>query len=89
VATVFIPARLRRLTGGSERVAARGKTVLDIVDDVERRFPGFRAAVVEGDDVAPALAVAIDGDVVTGGLREPVGESSEVHFIPALSGGRI
>jgi molybdopterin converting factor small subunit len=87
VATVFIPARLRRLTGGAAQVPAAGATLREVVLDVDRRFPGFRAAVVEGDDVAPSIAVSIDGDVVSGGLSEPVGESSEVHFIPPMSGG--
>jgi molybdopterin synthase sulfur carrier subunit len=85
--TVFVPPRLRRLTGGLEQLPAVGSTVGELVADVERRHPGFRAAVVEGDEIASGLAVAIDGDIVAGGLGERVAADSEVHFIPALGGG--
>jgi molybdopterin converting factor small subunit len=87
VATLFIPARLRRLTGGLDRLAVDGDTVGALLEAVDRRFQGFRAAVVTGDEIDAALAVAVDGDVLAGGLAEPVGPSSEVHLIPALSGG--
>jgi len=87
VATVFIPARLRRLTGGLERVDVEGASVGALVEAIERRFPGFRAAVVVADEIDPALAVAVDGEVLAGGLAERVESSSEVHLIPALSGG--
>ena len=36
-----------------------------------------------------SLAVSIDGEIATGGLLDPVNESSEVHFLPALAGGTI
>jgi molybdopterin synthase sulfur carrier subunit len=85
--TVFVPPRLRRLTGGVEQLAAAGTTVGELVADVERRYPGFRAAVVEGDEIASGIAVAIDGDIVAGGLGERVAVDSEVHFVPALGGG--
>jgi molybdopterin converting factor small subunit len=35
----------------------------------------------------PDIAVAIDGEMGLDGLAEPVGEDSEVHFIPPISGG--
>jgi hypothetical protein len=32
--------------------------------------------------------VSVDGDLVTRGLDEPVRDTSEVHFVPALGGGQ-
>jgi sulfur-carrier protein len=87
VALVFIPTRLRRLTGGLDRVTVAGSTLRELIASLDRRFPGFRAAVVEGEELSPSIAVSIDGEVVPGALAESVGESSEVHFIPPLSGG--
>ena len=87
MATVFIPALLRKLTGGRESIIAKGRTVGQIIDDIERRFPGFRTQMVENGELKPSIAVSIDGEVAAGGLRDPVDESSEVHFIPALGGG--
>jgi len=87
MATVIIPALLRKLTGGKDRTLATGATLKDIIDDLERQFPGFRERVVAGDDLVGSLAVSIDGEIITGGLMEPVQPDSEVHFVPAIGGG--
>jgi len=87
MATVFIPTQLRRLTGGHDRAEVPGATVGELVDELERRFPGFRERVVEHGDLSPSLAVSVDGVISGGGLLEPVGPESEVHFVPALGGG--
>jgi len=87
MATVVVPAQLRRLTGGKERVVARGRNVGQIIEDLERQFPGFRAQLMENDDVKPSVAVSVDGEMGTGGVLDPVGEASEVFFLPAIAGG--
>ncbi len=87
MATVFIPALLRKLTAGRESIVASGRTVGQIIDDIERQFPGFRAHLVEGRELKPSIAVSVDGEIAAGGLLDPVNESSEIHFIPALGGG--
>jgi molybdopterin converting factor small subunit len=35
----------------------------------------------------PDIAIAVDGEMGLDGLAEQVGEDSEVHFIPPISGG--
>ncbi|MEW6298528.1 MAG: MoaD/ThiS family protein [Thermodesulfobacteriota bacterium] len=87
MATVVIPALLRTLTSGKDRTQAAGATLKDIIDDLERQFPGFRDRVVEHGDLAGSIAVSIDGEIITGGLSEPVPPNSEVHFVPAIGGG--
>jgi len=89
VAVVFIPAPLRRITAGRDRLEVAGASLGALIDAIDESFPGFRARVVDGDgdELLPSLAVAIDGDLIAGGLREPVAPDSEVHFVPALGGG--
>jgi molybdopterin synthase sulfur carrier subunit len=87
MATVFIPAALRRLTGGEDRVEAAGSTVREVIEDLERRFPGIRKELMEGSELSASLAVAVDGEILGGGLLEPVREGSEIHFLPAIGGG--
>jgi molybdopterin synthase sulfur carrier subunit len=87
MAIVFIPTQLRRLTGGRDRTEVAGATVGELVDELERRFPGFRDRVVEHGDLSASLAVSVDGEITSGGLLEPVRPDSEVHFVPALGGG--
>jgi molybdopterin synthase sulfur carrier subunit len=87
MAVVWIPALLQSLTGGAENVMVSGGTVREIIDNLEGRFPGVKERLVEGDEIRPHIAVAIDGDVSPEGLEQAVKDSSELHFIPALSGG--
>jgi len=87
MATVFIPALLRKLTGGKDRTSATGATLGELINDLDRQFPGFRDRVVEHGDLAGSVAVSINGEVITGGLSEPVPTDSEIHFVPAIAGG--
>ena len=88
MAIVFVPAPLRRLTGGRDRLEVEGATVAALVDAIDRAHPGFRERVVADGELHPSLALSVDGDLVTRGLDEPVGPASEVHFVPALGGGQ-
>ena len=87
MANVFIPALLRKLTGGKDRTTATGATLREIINDLERQFPGFRDRVVENGDLVGSIAVSINGEVITGGLSESVPAESEIHFVPAIAGG--
>lgn len=89
MASVVIPALLRKLTGGKDRVTARGRNVGKLIEDLERQYPGFRDQLIEGGDLKPSIAVSINGEMGNGGLLEPVPEDSEVFFLPAIGGGTI
>jgi len=82
VTTVAIPSSLRAHCQHHEFVEVEAGSVRAVLGAMEARFPGFRAAL--GD----SFAVAIDGEVFQDALYEPVAADSEVHFLPALAGGR-
>jgi sulfur-carrier protein len=87
MATVVIPALLRKFTDGKDRVTASGRNVGQLIEDLERQFPGLRENLMEEGDIKSSIAVSIDGDLTTGGILEPVRESSEVFILPAIGGG--
>ncbi len=78
---------MQKLTGGQQQIPVEGETVRQIVEALEALYPGFKARIVENDRIRTEIAVAVDGEVVTSGLRARVGAESEVHFLPALAGG--
>jgi sulfur-carrier protein len=82
-----IPALLRKLTAGKERVTASGHTVGELIRDVDRQFSGFANELIVDGDLKASIAVAIDGEVGTLGLLDPLKPESVVHFLPAISGG--
>ena len=85
--TVFIPTMLQPLTGGVKQLAMEATNVRQIVDGLEKLYPGMKERLVEEGRIRPNLSVAIDGEVSRLGLLEKVGEDSEVHFVPAIGGG--
>jgi molybdopterin synthase sulfur carrier subunit len=87
VATVWVPSLMRDLTGGADRVDVPGSTVRQVIESLEAAYPGIKERLVEDDRLKPSIGVAVDGVVSRLGLRQPVGETSEVHFLPAVSGG--
>jgi hypothetical protein len=78
---------LRDLTGGKSTVEASGANVRELIDDLDRRWPGIRARLVEGGRLRSNLSVAVDGEISPLGLREAVDPASEVHFVAAIKGG--
>ncbi len=87
MATVFIPPLLRDLTGGQTRVSVPGNSVREIIAELETRFPGIEGRLCEDRLMRPGMAVVVDSEVSTVGLRHKLSEASEVHFLPAISGG--
>jgi len=78
---------MRDLTGGAERVSVSGRTVREAIVGLEALHPGTRARLCVGDDLDPALAVAVDGRISRLGLRQPVDEGTVIRFVPAIEGG--
>jgi molybdopterin synthase sulfur carrier subunit len=86
--TVWIPSLLQSLTGGASQVVVPGSTVQEVIEQLDARYPGVKARLCEAGQIRPHIAVAVNGEVTPEGLRQPLEEASEVHFLPALSGGR-
>ena len=87
MATIFIPTMLQKLTDGAQKVDMEVRNVRQVIERLEEIYPGIKDRLLEDGDIAPNIAVAIDGDVAIMGLLQRVGENSEVHFVPAIGGG--
>ena len=90
MAVIRIPTPLRKLTADQRTVQAEGGTLVEVVEDLERRFPGIKSRIVDGDgNVHAFVNIFVDDEDVRfrEGLRTPVGAASEVAIIPAMAGG--
>ena len=85
---VWIPALLLPLSEGKQTVDIPGKTVMQVIDNLEVEYSGIRARLMDGDRLRPSIMVMVDGVISQEKLRHKLDESSEVHFIPAISGGK-
>lgn len=84
---VWIPAVHRDLTDDAETVQLEGETVGELIEQLEERYPGIKGRLCDGDRVRPHIAVAVNGTISHRGARQRLLEPSEIHFIPAMSGG--
>ena len=78
---------LQKMTDGAQKVDMEARNVRQVIERLEELYPGIKDRLLENGDIAPNIAVAIDGDVAIMGLLQRVGENSEVHFVPAIGGG--
>jgi molybdopterin converting factor small subunit len=87
MAVVWIPSLLRDLTGGRPQVNVPGETVREVIAELEKAYPGIEARLCDGGQLRPHISVVVDGEVSKYRLRHRLTETSEVHFLPAISGG--
>ncbi len=84
---VWIPALLRDLTDGQEKVTVPGETVRQALEHLNALYPGIKERLCEEDRLRPGITVVVDGELSRQRLRHRLTETSEVHFLPAISGG--
>ena len=82
-----IPRAMQSYTGGEEIVTVAARNVRELIEELEARYPGMRAALMNGDKLKPDVAVVVDGQIARLGLLEPLRDSYEVMFMPAIAGG--
>lgn len=87
MATVRIPLPLQAHTGGQGLVEAEGRNVRQLIDNLDERYPGIKAALQDGDRLKPHVKVVLDGRIPQLGILAPVQAGTEVVFIPAIGGG--
>jgi molybdopterin synthase sulfur carrier subunit len=84
---IQIPTPLRSYTAGEKYVVASGRTLDDLLDDLDRRFPGIRFRVVdEQGRLRPHMRIYVNRSIVDE-LATPISDDDEVVLMQALSGG--
>lgn len=85
---VWIPSLLRDFTGGASTVEVPGRTLRQVINNLNDRYPGIKERLIDEDGQLHAdIAAAIDGDTEHLGLIQPLDDNSEIQFVPAVSGG--
>jgi sulfur-carrier protein len=89
---VVIPTPLRKFTAGAETVQIEAKTVQEVLDNLESKYPGIRASVCDDKgSLRRFINIYLDGEDVRflENLSTPVTDGAEVAIVPAISGGRL
>jgi molybdopterin synthase sulfur carrier subunit len=90
MATVRIPTPLRKYTQGQEEVTAAGKTVGELIGDLEAKYPGIKERICDDKGALRRFVNVFvkDEDVrFLKNLDTPVNDGDEVSIVPAIAGG--
>jgi molybdopterin converting factor small subunit len=84
---VHIPSPLLSYTNQQNDVEANGSSIADMLDDLNRQYPGIRFRMIdEQGSIRPHMKIFVNGEQVWG-LDEALKSSDEVYILQALSGG--
>ncbi|MBI5887194.1 MAG: MoaD/ThiS family protein [Deltaproteobacteria bacterium] len=89
---VRIPTPLRKLTNGSDEVAADGANIADLIANLEKSYPGLRERICEPDGKLRRFVNLYlnDEDIrFKKNLETELKDNDEVSIIPAIAGGRF
>jgi molybdopterin converting factor small subunit len=88
--SVRIPTILRTYTGGESEVSAQGATLAEVLDDLEARYPGIRARVLDDQGaIRRFVNVYVGNDDVRflEALETKTPAGAQISVIPAVAGG--
>jgi len=87
---VKIPTPLRKLTQNNAEVVAAGGTIRELVDDLEKQFPGFKERMCDDQGELRRFVNVYVGEEdirFLEGLDTKIPEGEQVSIIPAVAGG--
>jgi len=84
---IFIPSPLRSYTQNKSKVEGTGGTMSELLEDLDRKFPGIRFRMVdEQDQIRTHIKIFVNREQATT-LATVLQAKDEVLIICALSGG--
>lgn len=86
---VRIPTPLQSLTGGKEEVEAKAGTIIELVNDLNVRFPGIAERISENGKIRRFVNLYVNEEDIRFMQAEstPVKDGDEVSIVPAIAGG--
>ena len=87
---VRIPTPLRKLTNGESEVEANGADISELIDDLEKSYPGIKGKLCEENgNVRKFLNIYLNDDDIRfmDSLATEVRDGDNISLIPAIAGG--
>jgi sulfur-carrier protein len=89
-ASVKIPTPLRKVTNGESLVTVEGANIREMIEELERQFPGMRERLCDDDGALRRFVNVFVGDEdirFLEGLETTLEEGAQVSIVPAVAGG--
>ncbi|MEX0785867.1 MAG: molybdopterin-synthase adenylyltransferase MoeB [Dehalococcoidia bacterium] len=88
--TVYIPTPFRRMTGNRASVEVDGGTIAEVLDNLDRQFPGVHDLIYSRQHEIPAhINIYVNNQEISAlnGDATALAEGDQVAIIPAIAGG--
>jgi len=88
---VQIPIVLRNLTKGVSEVDVDGGSVIDMINHLEKNYPGIKERICEGDKLRRFVNVFVNEEDIRylKGSDTPLKDGDQISIIPAIAGGGV
>jgi molybdopterin synthase sulfur carrier subunit len=88
--TIRIPGPLRKLTNDQEEIYAEGASLGDILNELNRAYPGFNERILDEQGEIRRFVNIFVNDEDVRFLQDrgtPVKDSDVISIVPAIAGG--
>lgn len=87
---VRVPALLQRAVGGAKTVQGKGKTVKELLDNLESKYPGLKGKILaDNGKLHPFITLYLNDEDIRflGELEAPLKDGDVISVLPAMAGG--
>ncbi|NCO68435.1 MAG: molybdopterin synthase sulfur carrier subunit [Nitrospirae bacterium CG_4_10_14_0_8_um_filter_41_23] len=86
---VRIPTPLQKLTDGKDEVEGEPGTVISLINNLDKRFPGIGERISEGGKIRRFINIYLNDEDIRFLQNEgtEVKDDDEVSIVPAIAGG--
>jgi molybdopterin synthase sulfur carrier subunit len=87
--TVRIPTPLRTLTQGKDEVEATGKNVRELIEHLEKNYPGIKERLLDDKGVRRFVKIYQNEEDIRflDSLDTAVKDGDSISIVPAIAGG--
>ncbi len=86
---IRIPTPLQRITEGKEEVEGEPGTIISLINNLDKRYPGIGERISEGGKIRRFVNIYLNNEDIRFLKNEEteVRDGDEVSIIPAIAGG--
>ncbi len=87
---VRIPTPLQKLTNGKAEVECAAKNIAELVDMLERDYPGMKERLSEGGKIRRFINIYVNEEDIRFVNKEDttLKDGDSISIVPAIAGGR-
>jgi molybdopterin synthase sulfur carrier subunit len=87
---VRIPTPLQKLTNGQAEVECGAKNVLELVEALEKKYPGMKERLSDGGKIRRFINIYVNEEDIRFANKEEtlLKDGDNVSIVPAIAGGR-